>query len=163
MIKDIKSSFKHSLIYGLGNLATKLVGFVLIPIYTDAKYLSVTDYGALSILEVTSQLLVAVFGLSLYQGFLRWYWELKTEIERKKLFFSVLVFVSIVSVVLSILIFLFSTSLSNLIFSNTNYSYVIILVAINSSFLVIQNVPNRGNKGANSGYKGHLVNKGKCL
>ena len=88
MLKDIKSSLKHSFIYGLGNLATKLVGFVLIPIYTDAKYLSVADYGALSILEITSQLLVAILGLSLYQGYVRWYWDLKTDDERKKLFFS---------------------------------------------------------------------------
>lgn len=142
MLKDIKHSLKHSFIYGLGNIATKLVGFVLIPIYTDAKYLSVADYGALSILEIISQLLVAIFGLSLYQGFVRWYWDIKTEDERKKLFFSVLVFVSAVSIVLSTFLLFFSSSLSNLIFSNADYSYIIILVIINSSFLAIQSVPN---------------------
>lgn len=142
MLKDIKSSFKHSLIYGLGNLASKLVGFVLIPIYTNAKYLSVADYGALSILEITSQLLVAVLGLSLYQGFVRWYWDFKTDVERKKMFFSVLSIVSITSIVISSIIILFSSFFSKLIFSNTSYSYIFILVVVNSALLAIQTVPN---------------------
>lgn len=142
MLKDLKHSIKHSFIYSLGNLATKIVGFILIPIYTDSKYLSITDYGALSILEITSQLLVAILGMSLYQGYVRWYWDLKTVEERKKLFFSVIVFISVFSLIFSVILSIFSSYFSLLIFANNHYTYIFVLVIVNSSLLAIQSVPN---------------------
>ena len=50
LINDLRSSVKDSVIYSCGNRSTKLVGFVLIPLYT--KYLSVEDYAILAILEI---------------------------------------------------------------------------------------------------------------
>ena len=55
MIGDIKKAFGKSVVYSLGNMSTKLIGLVLIPLYTDQDYLSVSDYGALGVLEITSQ------------------------------------------------------------------------------------------------------------
>ena len=69
MFKDIKQVMKDSVLYGIGNVAVKLVGFILIPLYTDAEYFSTADYGLMGLLEVTSQILIAVMGLSLYSGF----------------------------------------------------------------------------------------------
>ena len=73
MQTKIKKILKNSAIYSTGNSATKLVGFVLIPIYT--KYLSIEDFGVLGLVEVTSQILIGVFGLALYRAFIRWYWD----------------------------------------------------------------------------------------
>ena len=55
MFKDIKQVMKDSVLYGIGNVAVKLVGFILIPLYTDAEYFSTADYGLMGLLEVTSQ------------------------------------------------------------------------------------------------------------
>ncbi len=35
MIGDIKKAFQKSAIYSIGNMSTKLIGLVLIPLYTD--------------------------------------------------------------------------------------------------------------------------------
>ena len=43
MFKDIKQVMKDSVLYGIGNVAVKLVGFILIPLYTDAEYFSKID------------------------------------------------------------------------------------------------------------------------
>ena len=56
MFKDIKQVMKDSVLYGIGNVAVKLVGFILIPLYTDAEYFSTADYGLMGLLEVTSQI-----------------------------------------------------------------------------------------------------------
>ena len=38
MLNPIRQSIKGSVIYGLGNIAVKVVGFLLIPLYTDPRY-----------------------------------------------------------------------------------------------------------------------------
>ena len=38
MLKSIKISLKDTFVYGLGNVAVKLVGLLLIHVYTDPKY-----------------------------------------------------------------------------------------------------------------------------
>ena len=84
MFKDIKQVMKDSVLYGIGNVAVKLVGFILIPLYTDAEYFSTADYGLMGLLEVTSQILIAVMGLSLYSGLI----GMPNTGINKRLFFS---------------------------------------------------------------------------
>ena len=73
MLDRLKLTVKDSFIYSLGNISTKVIGLILLPLYL--KELSVAEYGMLGILEVSLQVLVALFGLSLYQAFYRWYWD----------------------------------------------------------------------------------------
>ena len=71
-------------------MAVKLVGFILIPLYTDAEYFSTADYGLMGLLEVTSQILIAVMGLSLYSGLIRWYWDAEYRDKQKTIFYMAL-------------------------------------------------------------------------
>ena len=52
MLKSIKISLKDTIIYGLGNIAVKIVGLVLIPLFTDPKFFSTDQYGIIGILEI---------------------------------------------------------------------------------------------------------------
>jgi len=142
MLKDLKSVSKDSIIYGIGNVATKIVGFLLIPIYTNPKFLSISDFGVLSILDISVQVLVAILGLSLYQGFIRWYWDIKEINERKRLFFSTLVTVSIFSITAGLILAFYADSISHLLFQKIDYSRAIILVIINGVLTTIQALPN---------------------
>ena len=65
MIGDIKKAFRKTAVYSLGNMGTKLIGLILIPLYTDQDYLTVSDYGALGVLEITAQVLVALMSFTL--------------------------------------------------------------------------------------------------
>lgn len=141
MIDIIKSTVKNSLIYGIGNVAIKLVGLVLIPIYTDPRYLSTVDYGALGILEASSQFLVALLGLALVQALTRWYWDKKYNDKQKSIFFTVLSFTTGLSLLAILALMPFSDSLSNLLFKHTDFSYLIILMLISTVFQVISQVP----------------------
>ena len=43
MIEKLKETFSHAFIFGLGGVLTKLIGFILIPLYT--REISVAEYG----------------------------------------------------------------------------------------------------------------------
>jgi len=67
MLKTLRSTLKNTAIYSFGTLASKLVGFFLLPLYTTK--LSVSEYGVLGVLEISGQFLIAFFGLGLYNAF----------------------------------------------------------------------------------------------
>lgn len=134
MLKTLKSVVKSSFIYGLGNISSKLVGFILLPLYT--KHLTVADYGILSIIEITIQLLVSIIGLKLYTALLRWYWEKEYISKQKSIFFT-----SFLSVILITLLFVlfgipFSGQLAKELLDDTKYSYLILLMLISTGLQV---------------------------
>jgi O-antigen/teichoic acid export membrane protein len=61
--------------YAFGNALVKLSGLILLPVFTNTRYLAVADYGRWGVFEVTAQLAVALLGLSLGIGLVRFYSE----------------------------------------------------------------------------------------
>lgn len=137
MIADIRRTFRKSLIYAMGNMATKLVGLILIPLYTDLKYFNISDYGALGILEVTSQVLVAILALALAQSLTRWFWDVAYIEKQKSIFFTTTFVLTLLSVLITLTMLPFSGFFSKLLFQNYSYNYIIKLVIISSGFQVI--------------------------
>jgi O-antigen/teichoic acid export membrane protein len=80
--------------------------------------------------------------MSLYQGFLRWYWDIKDPDERKKLFFSVITTVGLFSIVFGLVLSYNSTWLSQMIYNTEEYGRAILLVIINAVLMSIQAMPN---------------------
>ena len=137
MLKNIKQVSKHTFIYGFGNVSVKLIGLILIPLYTNPKFFSVEEFGAISLLEVTSQLLVALTGLSIYQAFTRWYWDKDYIHLQKSLFFTVLASNIVFTTIIGLPIIFFSEPLSLLIFHNQEYSYVLKILYLSVFLQVI--------------------------
>ena len=137
MIGDIKKALGKSAVYSLGNMSTKLIGLLLIPLYTDQDYLNISEYGALGILEITSQVLAALMSLALATSFSRWYWDKKFENRQKSIFFTSLFTLVSISTIFLILVIPFSDSISKLLFHHTDYSYVIVLVMLYSVLQII--------------------------
>ncbi|NJK98360.1 MAG: oligosaccharide flippase family protein [Bacteroidales bacterium] len=131
MINNLKQVAKHSLVYGLGNISVKLVGLILIPLYTNPKYFSVQDFGAISLLDVTIELLISILGLSIYQAFTRWYWD-KEYLARQKVFFYNFVVQCNHCTNLWSTIFLFSNQFSIFIFGDGTFSYTLKVVFISA-------------------------------
>lgn len=128
MLKNVKTVTKGSLVYGFGNMSVKLVGLVLIPIYTNEKFLSVSDFAVVGIIDITSQLLVSLLGLALSQALTRWYYEKDYAGKQKSMFYSVFVFLILVTG-LSLLVFSsFSKSISQLLFDSERFSLALSLM-----------------------------------
>ena len=70
MFDKFRLSAKQVFIYSLGNIFSKLVGFILLPLYS--QHISISDYSSLILIEPIWQLLSAVLSFSLPTALLRW-------------------------------------------------------------------------------------------
>ncbi len=68
-----RTLLRDSTIYGIGTLLTQSLGFLLIPIYT--RFLSVSDYGALSLLNATLQVVSFITVLGVSSAAMRFWFE----------------------------------------------------------------------------------------
>ncbi len=128
MLKTLRSTLKNTLIYSFGTLASKLVGFFLLPLYTTK--LSVSEYGVLGILEITGQFLIALFGLGLVNAFFRWYWDKKYISRRGSILFTLMSLVFLFSISLIIIFWFQDKNLSLLLFDSEDYAFLIKLMFI---------------------------------
>lgn len=62
VVKEISTAVRHSTVYGLGSVLSKMVGFLMLPFYTH--YLGPRDYGILEVLDLS----MSLFGMFLAMG-----------------------------------------------------------------------------------------------
>lgn len=139
MLKDIKKTTKHTSIYALGNLATKVIGLILIPLYTNSDYLSHDDYGALAVLEATSQLLVGLLAMSMTAGLGRWYWDKAYRGQQKSIFFTTIAFLLCCIIPISTTLVSIAEHLSIWLYDNKSFTYLLKLTILAASTQVIVN------------------------
>lgn len=142
MFKDLKNTIKHTFIYSLSNLSIKLLGLILMPIYTNYEYVAREEYSVFALLEVTSQILIAVFGLALFQGFNRWYWDKNYKDKQKSLFFTILMASCFLVLLMYAALLPASGKISSLLLGNASYGYVFMIMVVVSGLQIIQNIPN---------------------
>lgn len=139
MLEDVRNASKHSVVYGLGNIAPKIIGLILIPLYTNPGYITHAEYGALSILEATTQLLVGLLTMAMVQGLTRWYWEKKYVADQKSIFFTTIVFLLFTITPFSVALLLCAKPISLLLFKSTSYSLLISLSIVTAGIRIITN------------------------
>src|SRR5262249_7483425 len=71
---------RHSAIYGLGGLASRLLAVFLLPLYTH--YLSPADYGRIETLVAASAVLTIVLRMGISSAFFRFYFDAADEDRR---------------------------------------------------------------------------------
>ena len=140
MLNKLKVTAKNSVIYSIGNFATKFAGLFLLPLYTS-KF-SVDEYGVIGLLEVTVQIMIALFGLNLFNAFFRWYWDKEFIKKQKSIYFTVLTSVSVVTVFFVFFLVIFGNIGSQLIFSDKAYSLIFRLSIISAGLETIGVVPS---------------------
>lgn len=139
MKTDFQKAISNSIIYSFGTFAPKLVGFILLPIYS--KYFSLADFGVIGILEATAQIIIGIFGFGLYQGYFRWYFDDEVVPKRKGLFFTLLIVHIIIGIGLIISLILFSNDLAVLLKIGEKKKSLINLLLISSTLQLISVIP----------------------
>lgn len=133
MQKQFKNLVKGILIYGFGNVSVKLVGFVLLRLYTDPNILSVDEFATWGLLESAALVLVSLFSLSLYSAYIRWYWDKEHINNRKSILFSCYALLFGIGLLLSISGYFCSKTLSLLLFDKEIFYQPIRLMIIGSA------------------------------
>lgn len=81
-MNELKKLLKSTLVYFIGNVATKLVAFLLIPIYT--KFLSPAEYGFYDLSVAYVELIVSVLFLDVWSGIMRFMFDYKNKEDKLK-------------------------------------------------------------------------------
>src|SRR3989440_1203501 len=82
MFEQMKRLAKHSAIYGLGGLLSRILAVLLLPLYT--RYLSPRDYGAIETLVALTVVLMSVIRAGIASAFFRFYFDSPEEAYRTR-------------------------------------------------------------------------------
>jgi O-antigen/teichoic acid export membrane protein len=139
MIEDLKRTFNQTVIYSLGNVLPKLVGFILLPLYTS--HLSTSEFGILAILQASSQILIGVLGFNIHTSMMRWLVIDKSIKYQKSIIYTALVSSFAISIFMCIALIPFNNQFSVLLFGHANFKSYIFLLIISSAIGIINNIP----------------------
>jgi len=73
LASQLKRLGKHSVIYGLGGLVSRILAVLLLPLYT--RYLTPSDYGKVETLVAATAVLVIVLRFGISNAFFRFYFD----------------------------------------------------------------------------------------
>jgi O-antigen/teichoic acid export membrane protein len=73
---------RHSFVYGLGGLVSRILAVFLLPLYT--RYLDRADLGAVGLVVALSAVLVTILRLGISSAFFRFYFD-SQDAERRRL------------------------------------------------------------------------------
>src|ERR1035438_4662389 len=95
--REIGTAVRHSLVYGLGSVAVKGLGFLMVPFYTH--YLKPADYGILEILDLSISLLGMVLNMGITAALLRSYAAAASPEQKRKVVSTAFLFVAATGVI----------------------------------------------------------------
>jgi len=120
MIDHLKRLFNQTVIYGLGDAIIKAIAFFLIPLYT--RVLTKEEVGIIALINIIELILLLVLSLSLNSAVLKVFHDYKTEAEKRAVFSTALIFISIIGLAVLSLLFVNAKSVSEIFFKTANYS-----------------------------------------
>jgi O-antigen/teichoic acid export membrane protein len=119
MFQTIKTVLKHALVYGFGDILAKLVGFLLIPLYTH--YFTPEQYGTLELLDLTSHVISLILAMGLCQAMVRFYFESSEQEYRDQVISVSLILTWVVSLLGLAILLPSSSGISLLVFERADF------------------------------------------
>ena len=124
-----RSFLSHAATYAIGNIARRLVGFVMLPIYT--RYLTPADYGVIGLLTFAMALFEPIFGARLGRAIPKFYLEKSDSRSRAAVIWGALTLTGGVSLITTIGVVFARRAGSEILFGDSKYSLALGLFAIN--------------------------------
>ena len=128
MLNSFKRLTKHSAVYGVGHIITRVVNVLLLPLYTNK--LPAAEFGASAIVYSFLAVMTIIYTFGVDAAFLR-YFILSDDRERRRRIFST-AFWAVFPVIfsLTIVIYLKSGWISSLLISEGDYSHLVRLSSL---------------------------------
>lgn len=120
-MSQLKQTAKHSAIYAIGSMISRITALVMLPIYT--RYLTPADYGVLELLSMAIDLTGILVGMRISQAMFRYYILSEDDRERQSIVSTVLFTACIASTTGAMILYLASAPISELIFGSDQYLY----------------------------------------
>jgi len=139
MFDKIKRLFKHSVIYGLGDMGGRIVSFLLIPIVL--RFLAPEDYGILEIFQVLKNLCLALLPLGLASSIFRYYFKARDPEEQVRVISNAFFLLLLISVSLFAAGMLGRERISSLLWGTTDFSLHVMVVSGTIALEIVKVVP----------------------
>ena len=130
MLARIKALFRNLAIYGFGDVATSLVSFLLLPVYT--RYLKAEDYGIIAMLLTVEAVAKILFRFGVDTAFMRLYYDCADQQARQKLASTIFFFLLAINVTVLACAIAASGWLSGQLFDTTRHRLLITLALANT-------------------------------
>ena len=119
MLKAVKSLLSASLVYGLGTIASKFIGFFLLPVFTG--YLKPAEYGLFETFNVLFFLLTTIGSLGMDTAMIRFYYDSGEPRYRTLVVSSSLFLALAAGVILAGIGLAFSPAINAMLFDGVNH------------------------------------------
>ncbi len=96
-MKPLRDLLKHSSIYAVGQILTRLASILLLPLYTNC--LTPADYGVVGILDTTAAILALMIGGGMVTAVTRFHFERPSEEDHDRTWWTGLTWVTFASIV----------------------------------------------------------------
>jgi O-antigen/teichoic acid export membrane protein len=128
MFERLKELMRHSAVYGLGSIVARVLGVLLLPLYT--RYLSPRDYGLIETLVALSAVLTALVAQAMKSAFFRFYFDSKEERRRLLVVRTAFWYVAAASTATLIAGVVLSAPISWVLFGTTSHDGLVIAAFI---------------------------------
>lgn len=135
----LRSIGGHALIYGIGMLVNRAIGFVMLPVYT--RYLTPADYGIVNLVEQTFDVLSIIAGARLAVGVYHFFHKAETEEQRRRVVTTAVLLTGLLALPVGLAAVLTAGSLSDLIFRTPDRASFFIVAGFSFVLQGFQIVP----------------------
>jgi O-antigen/teichoic acid export membrane protein len=125
MFEKIKKLLIHALVYGIGNSGNRLVGFILLPLYS--RYLTPADYGVLALVGMFGQILYTFTNMGQSPALFRRYFIHDDPEGRETVITTSLWLILTVSFPIGLLALVLSKPLTTLLTGSPEYTVWVML------------------------------------
>lgn len=146
MWNHLRQLVKHTVIYGLGNVATSILSFLLVPLYVH--YLTPSEFGLYALMLIVYNLLSTLTDCGFTQSITRYYYDDSQKLSdeqlaifQRTLISTALVATIIISCSIALVCYLVADWVAVDLFSTGSYSLYLKLVAITLLFRGITVTP----------------------
>lgn len=130
MRKRLASLGRNLAIYGVGDVATSVISFLLLPLYV--RYLTPEDYGVLSLLLTVEVVAKIVFRWGIDASFMRLYYDCETEDDRRRLTSTLFWFLVVVNGAALAAALAAAPWIARHLFGNEAHTWLLRLVLLNT-------------------------------
>jgi len=135
MYEKFVQLYNNSVVYIKGNILSRLVGLMLIPIYT--RVFSPEDYGVLDIVIISTMVITTLGTMGMDTALSLFYFETEDKKERKLITFSSFIFLMLITVLICGVVILFSQQITTFIFGDVEYAKYLIVATLTIPFTAI--------------------------
>jgi O-antigen/teichoic acid export membrane protein len=126
----VKTLFRDLVVYGMGDVAIQIVGFLLLPLFTSI--LTPDDYGVLSLLVTVELVGKVIFRFGVDASFMRLYYDCGDERSRRRLASTIFLFLLVTNGAVLALALSGTPLLARHLFGREGYALALALVLVNT-------------------------------